>query len=98
MVLKLITDRLEVSGVVIGMCLGVLVNFLLIVGVNKWKRWFLLHWLIFHLLLTVFFFVISVVFFSVEIRMRKLLGVIPVLASFFIIYCWSKVYIQTITI
>ena len=55
-------------------------------------RWFLLHWLIFHLLLTVFFFVISVVFFSVEIRMRKLLGVIPVLASFFIIYCWSKVY------
>ena len=31
--------RLEVSGVVIGMCLGVLVNFLLIVGVNKWKRW-----------------------------------------------------------
>ena len=56
------------------------------------SRWFLLHWLIFHLLLTVFFFVISVVFFTVEIRMRKLLGVIPVLASFFIIYCWSKVY------
>ena len=54
-------------------------------------RWYLLHWLIFHLLLTVFFFVISVIFFSVETSMRKLLGVLPVLASFCIIYCWSKV-------
>ena len=58
-------------------------------------RWYLLHWLIFHLLLTVFFFVISVIFFSVETSMRKLLGVLPVLASFCIIYCWSKVSLET---
>ena len=97
-------------GVLTGMCLGLLVNALLIIGVNKWRRyvsqqfggdnlasfsmfrWFLLHWLIFHLLLLIILFVVSVIFFSVEVRLRKLLGVVPVLASFFFMYCWSKVY------
>ena len=93
------------------MCLGLLVNALLIIGVNKWRRllvsqhfrggdlnvvhffrWFLLHWLIFHLLLLIILFIVSVIFFSVEVRLRKLLGVVPVLASFFFMYCWSKVY------
>ena len=92
------------------MCLGLLVNALLIIGVNKWRRfvsqhfggytitsififrWFLTHWLIFHLLLLIILFVVSVIFFSVEVRLRKLLGVVPVLASFFFMYCWSKVY------
>lgn len=52
----------------------------------------MLHWLIFHLLLLIILFVVSVIFFSVEVRLRKLLGVVPVLASFFFMYCWSKVY------
>ena len=59
---------------------------------KQFSRWFLLHWLIFHLLLLVVLFVVSVIFFSVEISLRKLLGVVPVLASFFFMYCWSKVY------
>ena len=54
-------------------------------------RWYLLHWLIYHLVLLLILFVVSVVFFSVEDRLRKLLGVVPVMASFFFIYCWSKV-------
>lgn len=83
---------LEIVGVLTGMCLGLLVNALLIIGVNKWRRWFLTHWLIFHLLLLIILFVVSVIFFSVEVRLRKLLGVVPVLASFFFMYCWSKVY------
>jgi len=83
---------LEITGVLSGMCLGILVNILLVVGVNKWKRWFLLHWLIYHLLLLVVLFVLSVIFFSVEIGLRKLFGVVPVIASFFFMYCWSKVY------
>ena len=59
---------------------------------GSFSRWFLLHWLIFHLLLLVILFIVSVIFFSVEVRLRKLLGVVPVLASFFFMYCWSKVY------
>ena len=48
--------------------------------------------MIFHILLLIILFVISVIFFSVEVRLKKLLGVVPVLASFFFMYCWSKVY------
>ena len=59
---------------------------------SSFSRWFLLHWLIFHLLLLIILFIVSVIFFSVEVRLRKLLGVVPVLASFFFMYCWSKVY------
>ena len=47
--------------------------------------------MIYHLVLLLILFVVSVVFFSVEDRLRKLLGVVPVMASFFFIYCWSKV-------
>ena len=43
-------------------------------------------------MLLIVLFVVSVIFFSVEVRLRKLLGVVPVLASFFFMYCWSKVY------
>ena len=101
---------MEITGVLAGMMLGLLVNVLLVIGVNNWKRclqstdypsdydniaipprWYLLHWLIYHLVLLLILFVISVVFFSVEDRLRKLLGVVPVMASFFFIYCWSKV-------
>jgi len=83
---------MEITGVLAGMMLGLLVNVLLVIGVNNWKRWYLLHWLIYHLVLLLILFVVSVVFFSVEVRLRKLLGVVPVMASFFFIYCWSKVY------
>lgn len=83
---------MEIAGVLSGMCIGVLVNILLIIGVNNWRRWYLLHWMIYHLVLLVMLFIVSVILFSVEASLRKLLGVVPVLASFFFIYCWIKVY------
>ena len=83
---------MEIAGVLSGMTLGVLVNILLIFGIIKWKRWYLLHWMIYHLALLVILFVVSVTVFSVEMSLRKLLGVVPALASFFFIYCWIKVY------
>ena len=54
-------------------------------------RWYLMHWLVFHLLALVLLFITSILVFVVQVSLWKLIGIIPVVVAIFTIYCWAKV-------
>ena len=54
-------------------------------------RWFLMHWLVIHLLALVILFITSILVFVVQVSLWKLIGIIPVVVAIFTIYCWAKV-------
>jgi len=82
----------EIVGVFIGASLGLLANILLIFGVSWSRRWFFIHWLLFHLLVLIILFITSIILFVVQISLWKLVGIIPVMVAIFSMYCWTKVY------
>jgi len=82
----------EIVGAVVGASLGLLVNVLLIFGVLWRRRWFLMHWLIIHLMALVLLFITSILVFVVQVNLWKLVGIVPVVVAIFAMYCWAKVY------
>ena len=55
------------------------------------NRWFLMHWLIFHIIALVLLFITSILIFVVQAALWKLMGIVPVLTAFLTMYCWAKV-------
>jgi len=90
--LRSIAYTSEIVGAVLTSCLGLMVNILLVWGVLKNRRWFLIHWLALHLIIVVLLFVTSILIFVVQMRLWKLMGLLPVLLALVIMYSWSKVY------
>jgi len=82
----------EIVGAIIGASTGLLVNILLVCGVLWSRRWFLMHWLVYHVLALILLFLTSILVFVVQPALWKLLGIVPVILAFFTIYCWAKVY------
>jgi len=82
----------EVVGAIIGASAGLLVNILLVFGVLWNRRWFLIHWLVFHVLSLVLLFITSILIFVVQPVLWKLMGIVPVVLAFLTMYCWAKVY------
>ena len=64
------------------------VSFLIVTVFN---RWYLMHWLVFHLLALVVLFITSILVFVVQVSLWKMIGIIPVVVAIFTIYCWAKV-------
>ena len=54
-------------------------------------RWFLIHWLVYHILALILLFLTSILVFVVQPALWKLLGIVPVILALFTIYCWAKV-------
>ena len=82
----------EIIGAVVGASLGLLANLLLVWGVLNNRRWFLMHWLVLHLVLVVLLFVTSILVFVVQLGLWKLLGLVPVLLALVTMHIWAKVY------
>ena len=55
------------------------------------SRWFLIHWLVFHVLALILLFITSILIFVVQPVLWKLMGIIPVVLAFLTMYCWAKV-------
>ena len=62
----------------VGSSLGLLANLLLVWGVLKNRRWFLVHWLLLHLFLVVLLFLTSILVFVVQLGLWKLLGLVRI--------------------
>jgi len=82
----------EIVGAIVGASIGLLVNVLLVFGVLSRRRWFLMHWLVFHIIALVLLFITSILIFVVQTALWKLMGIVPVLTAFLTMYCWAKVY------
>lgn len=82
----------EIVGAIVGASVGLLVNILLVIGVMWKRRWFLIHWLVFHVLALVLLFVTSILVFVMQPALWKLMGIVPVVLAFLTMYCWAKVY------
>lgn len=82
----------EIVGAIVGASTGLLVNILLVFGVLWSRRWFLMHWLVFHVVALVLLFITSILVFVVQVALWKLMGIVPVLLALFTMYCWAKVY------
>jgi len=87
-----IAYSLEIIGVVVGGVLGILSNVLLIYGVIKSKRWYLVHWLIFHVVLIAVGIAASLLIILLQRDLSMLFAVIPVTMTAIIIFSWIKVY------
>jgi len=83
---------LEIIGTVVGTLLGLLVNILLVYGALLRKRWFLVHWLVFHVIALILLFATSIFIFIFLGDLWKLLGLVPIAVALLSMYCWSKVY------
>ena len=68
----------EIAAAVVGSSLGLLANLLLVWGVLKNRRWFLVHWLLLHLFLVVLLFLTSILVFVVQLGLWKLLGLVRI--------------------
>lgn len=82
----------EIIAVVLGGLLGILTNSLLIYGVLKSKRWFLLHWLVFHVFVVAAGLVATILILLLQTSLYKLYSLIPIGVIFTVIICWVKVY------
>jgi len=87
-----IAYSLEIIGVVVGGLLGTLANVLLIYGVIKSKRWYLVHWLIFHVVLIAVGIAVSLLIILLQRDLNMLYAVIPVTMTAIVIFSWIKVY------
>jgi len=72
--------------------LGLLVNILLVLGIHKLKRWYLLHWLIYHVISAVALFVTSILVFVIQKNLYKLIGIVPLFVIGVILLIWMQVY------
>jgi len=82
----------EVILIVIGTSLGCLVNILLVIGIRKNKRWYLVHWLIFHCFVVLLLFITAILIFVLQESLFKLIGIVPLVLIIFIIFLWSQVF------
>jgi len=83
---------LEIVIVVLGGILGILSNALLIYGVIRSRRWFLVHWLVFHVFVVIAGLVATILLLLLQSSLYKLYCLIPVGLIVAIILCWVKVY------
>eukprot|EP00092_Neocalanus_flemingeri_P039685 GFUD01043217.1.p1 GENE.GFUD01043217.1~~GFUD01043217.1.p1 ORF type:complete len:330 (+),score=114.01 GFUD01043217.1:65-1054(+) len=90
--LRQIAYTAEIVGAALGASIGLLVNILLVFGVLWRRRWFLMHWLVIHLLALILLFLTSILLFVVQVNLWKLIGIVPVGVAIFTMYCWTKVY------
>jgi len=82
----------EVTLIVIGTSLGCLVNILLVVGIRKNKRWYLVHWLIFHCFVVLLLFITAILVFVLQESYHKIIGVVPLILIVVITAVWSQVF------
>ena len=54
-------------------------------------RWYLLHWLVLHLVVVILLFVTSTLVFVVQRGLWKLLGLLPLSIALLTMFCWAKV-------
>lgn len=82
----------EMIGAVVSCLLALLVNLMLVFSVIRSRRWFLVHWLVLHVFFIILLFIASILLFVIQLKLWKLLGIIPVAVSLLIMYCWTKVW------
>jgi len=82
----------EIIAVVLGGLLGILTNSLLIYGVLRSKRWFLLHWLVFHVFVVAAGLIAAILILLLQTSLYKLYALLPIGVIFTVILCWVKVY------
>jgi len=82
----------ELISIVTSTCLGLLVNILLVIGVIKNKRWYLIHWMIYHGLAMFGLFTISILVFVIQTHLLKLIGLAPLAVVVMLAIIWIQVY------
>jgi len=83
---------LEIIVVVLAGILGILSNALLIYGVIRSRRWYLVHWLVLHVLVVVAGLVATILILLLKSGLHKLYCLIPISVIVTIVFCWVKVY------
>jgi|ERR1711874_665227 len=73
-------------------CLGLLVNILLVLGVHKNKRWYLVHWMIYHGLAMTGLFITSILVFVIQTHLLKLIGLAPLAVIVVVAFIWIQVH------
>jgi len=72
--------------------LGLLVNSLLVFGVHKNRRWYLVHWMIYHGLAMIGLFTTSILVFVIQTHLLKLIGLAPLAVVVLLALIWIQVY------
>jgi len=83
---------IEIAAVVLGGILGILTNALLIYGVIRSKRWFLVHWLVYHVFVVAIGLVATILILLLQSGLYKLYCLVPVAIIVSIVLSWVKVY------
>lgn len=82
----------EIIVVVVTGVLGILSNCLLIYGVVSSRRWFLVHWLVYHVVIVAAALVATILILLLQTGLHKLYSLIPIAVIVTLVLCWVKVY------
>jgi len=82
----------EIIVVVVTGLLGILSNCLLIYGVVSSRRWFLVHWLVYHVVIVAGALVAAILILLLQTGFNKLYSLIPIFLIVTLVLSWVKVY------